>query len=158
MRTWLIPIFAAVLLVAWSLPAGAADPPSTPASLEPCPFTPDEIQSALEVSVEKGEAADMTSPGVRDVGCLYPVKDTSMVLAVRQTWDPANESGKSAGAGLQAIPGDPDHAAWKSGGKDEPSVELSYTRGKVRTRVLVHGGTLSEPAMQARLLKLKRVP
>ena len=32
----------------------------------------------------------------------------------------------------------------KSGGKDE----LSYTRGKVRTRVLVHGVALSEPAMR----------
>ena len=158
MRTWSIRVFAAVLLCVGGISSLSADEPLTPASLEPCPFTPDEIQSALEVSVEKGEAADMKSPGVRDVGCLYPVKDTSMVISVRQTWDPANETSKSAETALQAIPGDPDHAAWKSGGKEEPSVELSYTRGKVRTQVLVHGGAFQELEMQPKMLRLKRVP
>jgi hypothetical protein len=147
-----------MLLAVWSLSSVSADQPLTPATLEPCPFTPDEIQSALEVSVEKGEAAEMNSPGVRDVGCLYPIKDTSTVISVRQTWDPANETSKSAEVGLQSVPGDPDNAKWKAGGKDESSVELTYTRGKVRTKVLVHGGAFQESEMQPKMLRLKRVP
>jgi hypothetical protein len=61
---------------------------------------------------------------------------------------------------VEVIPGDPDGARWTlSGGeKGEPRVELAYARGKVRTSVLVHGGTFREPEVQPKLLALKRVP
>jgi hypothetical protein len=163
MRSWLTmtcAVFTLSLCGVSPLPAQAS---LTPGSLSPCPFTPAEVESALGVRVEDGQAADMSWPGGRDVGCLYAVQGSDTVLSVRQIWDPANAgsvnqaSARPAG-GLQAIPGDPDGAKWKAGGKDDPSVELLYERGKVRTRVLIHGATIRESDMQPRLLRLKRVP
>jgi hypothetical protein len=156
--------FAVLTLTLLGISPALAQGPLTPASLSPCPFTPAEIESALGVSVEDGQAADMSFPGGRDVGCLYAVKGSDTVLSVRQTWDTASAGSASQGTaklaegGLHAIPGDPDGAQWKSGGKDEPSAELTYARGKIRTRVLIHGATVRESDMQSRLLRLKRVP
>lgn len=159
MRHWLTMIFAVLTLTLLGIFPVLAQEPLTPASLSPCPFTPAEIESALGVSVEDGQAADMSFPGGRDVGCLYAVKGSDTVLSVRQTWDAANQGAvKLAEGGLQAIPGDPDGAQWKAGGKDKPSVGLIYARGKVRTRVLIYGDTVRESDMQPRLLRLKRVP
>src|SRR5215218_10375375 len=130
MRSWLTTTFAVLTLSLRAISPALAQEPLTPASLSPCPFTPAEIESALGVSVEDGQAADMSFPGGRDVGCLYPVKGSDTVLSVRQTWDAANQAAaKLAEGGLQAVPGDPDGAQWKSGGKDEPSAELTYARG-----------------------------
>jgi hypothetical protein len=139
-----------------------AEEPVTPASLQPCPYSAEEIQSALGVTVERGEAADMTFPGGRDVGCIYPVKNSQTVLSVRQTWDPSGSSGGDSAAkheegGLQPIAGDSDGASWRVK-RNEHSVELVYTRAEVRTRVLVHGGTFDDDDMQPRLLTLRRVP
>jgi len=159
MRHWLTMNFALLTLTLLGISPALAQEPLTPASLSPCPFTPAEIESALGVSVEEGQAADMSFPGGRDVGCLYAVKDSDTVLSVRQTWDAANQaSAKLAEGGLQAIPGDPDGARWKAGGKGKPTVGLIYARGKVRTRVLIYGDTVRESDMQPRLLRLKRVP
>jgi len=144
-------------------PVALADPPVTPASLVPCPYTPEEIEAALGLQVSPGEAAYMESPAGRDVGCLYTVVGGSTTVAVRQTWDP-NGAGKAEavapkGARGEVIPGEPDGASWRIGGDDnEPRLELLYTRGKVQTRLLVHGRSFREPEMQPRVLKLKRVP
>lgn len=156
----------ALIVMTWlPLHPAMADQPVTPASLVPCPYTPEEIEAALGLKVNAGEAADMEFPAGRDVGCLYQVVGGSTTLAVRQTWDPTGSVGAadtSAKSGRRkAIPGDPDSARWKVGGgndKDEPLVELSYTRGKVQTRVLLHGRSFREAEMQPKLLKLKRVP
>ena len=156
MRSWLTKIFAVLTLALPGISPVMAQGPLTPASLAPCPFTPAEIESALGVSVEDGQAADMSWPGGRDVGCLYAVKGSDTVLSVRQTWDPANAG--SANQTSRAIPGDPDGARWETVGKDKPSVGLIYARGKARTRVLVYGDTIRESDMQPRLLRLKRVP
>jgi hypothetical protein len=159
MRSWLTTTFAVLTLFLGAISPALAQGPLTPASLSPCPFTPVEIESALGVSVEEGQAADMSFPGGRDVGCLYPVQGSDTVLSVRQTWDTASQgAAKLPERGLQAIPGDPDGAQWKAGGKDKPSIGLIYARGKVRTRVLIYGDTIRESDMQPRLLRLKRVP
>lgn len=154
------------VLIGFTPCPGMADQPVTPASLAPCPFTPEEIQAALGLTVDIGEAADMKFPGGRDVGCLYQIAGGSTTFAVRQTWDPAGRAGTAQAATekgtrtTKPIPGDPDGAQWKvsSQNDDDPQVELSYTRGKVQTRVLVHGRSFRAPEIQSNLLKLRRVP
>jgi hypothetical protein len=141
-----------------------ADEPVTPASLVPCPYTPAEIEAALGLKVNAGEAADMEFPAGRDVGCLYQVVGGSTTLAVRQTWDPTGSTGAQTAAAkagrTEVIPGDPDGARWEIGGGDEgePRLALSYTRGKVQTLVLIHGRSFREPDMQPKVLELRRVP
>jgi hypothetical protein len=143
MRKALTGICAVLTLASMGIPPALAETPLTPSSLKPCPFTPDEIGATLGVSVDEGQVADMAWPGGRDVGCLYVVKGSETVLSVRQTWDP----GKAAQAALT-----------KTGADGKPSVELTYGRGNVRTRVLIHGGAFDEADMQPKLLKLKKVP
>ena len=143
MRKTLTAICAVLTLASMEIPWALAEPPLTPSSLRPCPFTAAEIGDALGLSVEEGQVADMTWQGGRDVGCLYVVKGSETVLSVRQTWDP----GKAAQA-----------AVTKTGADGKPSVELTYGRGNVRTRVLLHGGAFDEADMQPKILKLKKVP
>jgi hypothetical protein len=136
--------------------------PAAPELLSPCALAHGEIREILELDVERAHVADMKIPGGRDVGCLYTVKGSQTVLSVRQTWDPAAK-GPSAAAGetgFRSIPGDADRAASKTwtGPADEPGAELVYWRGKVKTRLFVHGPTLDANAMLAKLLKLRRVP
>lgn len=156
-------VAALSLLVTAGVPSAAGAEPITPASLTPCPFTREEIAAALGIDVEQGEAADMKFPGGRDVACLYPVKGSQTVVTVRQIFDPAaqgssNAKAPSLEAGYHAIPGDPDQAAVKSGRPEERVAELTYARGKVRTRIFVHGITLDREAVQPKLLRLRRVP
>lgn len=134
--------------------------PAAPELLSPCALAHGEIREILELDIERAHVADMKIPGGRDVGCLYTVKGSQTVLSVRQTWDPAAK-GPSAAAGetgFRPIPGDQDHAASRTGPADEPGAELVYWRGKVKTRLFVHGPTLEANAMLAKLLKLRRVP
>jgi len=162
MRNYLLLTLAVV--TGLSLRPALAVQPTTPASLVPCPYTPEEIEEALGLKVEAGEAADMTFPDGRDVGCLYQVVGGSTTLAVRQTWGPAGRTGSASQATAkkgkpEPIPGDPDGAQWTTGGDDdEPQLELSYTRGKVKIRALIHGRSFQETEMKPKLLKLKRVP
>jgi hypothetical protein len=159
--------FARILaraLAALALAAGGAGPawaqPATPDLLTPCVFAHDEILEALELDVEGSQLADMKLPGGRDVGCLYTVKRSQTVLTVRQTWDPANPGPGTPPVepGFLPIPGDRDRAATRTGPPDEPGAELVYWRGKVKTRLFVHGPTLDANAMLQKLLKLRRVP
>ncbi|HEV8582139.1 MAG TPA: hypothetical protein VGX68_23975, partial [Thermoanaerobaculia bacterium] len=126
-----------------------ADEPITPASLVPCPYTPEEIEEALGIQVNPGEAADMEFPAGRDVGCLYQVVGGSTTIAVRQIWDPTGSISSPQSAAKKGkpepIPGDPDGAQWTVGGDDEPRLELSYKRGKVQTRLLIHGWSFRAP-------------
>jgi hypothetical protein len=153
-------------IMTWlSLRPGMADPLVTPASLVPCPFTPAEIEATLGLKVNAGEAADMKLPAGRDVGCIYQAVGGSTTVAVRQTWDPTGSIGAPQAVAdknrsIKAIPGDADGAQWKVGSQsdDEPRVELSYTRGMVQTRVIVHGRSFRAPDIQPNLLNLRRVP
>jgi len=156
-KTWMR-IIGPLLLAGLGARLAEAQPP-TPAGLEPCVFAHDELLSDLGIDIDTAQVADMTFPGGRDVGCLYTIKASETVFTVRQTWDPA-ASGKpaKAGAGLRAVAGDKDGAAAGIGPPDEPSAELVYWRGKVKTRLFAHGPTLDANDMQARLLKLRRVP
>jgi hypothetical protein len=163
MRSWVPSTFIALTIVLYGLSGAQAQKPSAPAILSPCPFTPAEIGSVLGISVEDGQAADMSWPGGRDVGCLYAVKDSNTVVSVRQTWDLANTGSSQASAqhvdsDFQAVTGDPDGAKWKAGTGHEASVELIYSRGKVKTKVLIHGDTFRESDLQPKMLKLRRVP
>ncbi|HEV8581372.1 MAG TPA: hypothetical protein VGX68_20085 [Thermoanaerobaculia bacterium] len=162
---FLLALALALTFMSWlPLHPAEAEEPVTPASLVPCPYTPEEIEAALGVKVNPGEAADMEFPAGRDVGCLYQVVGGSTTIAVRQTWDPTGSISSPQSATKKGkpepIPGDPDGASWNVGGgkDDEPQLELSYKRGKVQTRFLIHGRSFRETEMQPKVLKLKRVP
>ena len=139
-RPRLLALPALIVMTGLSLRPASGDQPATPASLVPCPYTPEEIEAALGVKVEPGEAAHMEFPNGRDVGCLYQAAGGSTTIAVRQTWDPTGSISSPQSATKKGkpepIPGDPDGAQWTAGGDDdEPRLELSYKRGKVQTRV-----------------------
>jgi hypothetical protein len=134
--------------------------PATPEALKPCAFEHGELAEALGIAIERSHVADMKLPGGRDVGCLYTLKASELVFTVRQTWDPADPGpgGRAPEPGFRSIAGDGDHAATRTGPPDEPGAELIYWRGKVKTRLFVHGPTLDAKAMLAKLLALRRVP
>ncbi len=148
-----------------AVPCTGAPPPLTPSSLSPCALRAGEIATALGVTVEEEQAADMSWPGGRDVGCLYTFQGTSVVLSVRQTWDPAAGSGAAPQAaekpdpGVEVVPGDPDGAAWRvRDAEGNQDVELTYTRGHVHTRVSAHNGSFDVTDMRQRITRLRRVP
>ena len=156
---------ASLILLACGSVRGFAEAPS-PAALVPCPFTKEEVEALFEVTVEEMAVADMTSPEGRDVGCMYVFANSETVLAVRQVWDPPGSSNKAATAtkkqqeepAEEPIPGDPDGATWQVGEDHGPSVKLKYKRGRVRTFVLVHRGSVDVEAAKPKMLRLKRVP
>jgi hypothetical protein len=113
------------------------------------------------VQLKQADAADMTIPVGRDVGCLYSVKGSDFVFGVRQVWDSTRKGGgpsPGSAAGYRKVAGDPDGAVVATGAGGVSSGELVYVRGKVETRVFWHGGTLSDADGLARLLKLRHVP
>ena len=135
--------------------------PTHPSGLVPCAFGLGEIAAAFGVELQKMDAADMTIPVGRDVGCLYSVKGSDFVFGVRQTWDSTRAPGKPAAGGkpgFRAIPGDPDGAVYVTDAANGSSGELIYVRGKVQTRVFWHGGNLNDADGLQRLLKLRHVP
>jgi len=163
MRTWMNSAFAAAMTLFLAAAASRAQAPLTPASLSPCAWTPAEVEAALGLTVERREAADMKTVGGRDVGCVYTFRGSSIEISIRQTWDPANSGASPAAAegatsDRKAIAGDPDGAAWKTKRTDGPRLELTYSRGRVRTTVVARGGTFRDEEMQPRLLRLRRVP
>lgn len=135
--------------------------PATPSALVPCAFALAEITAVLGVPLQRAEAADMTTPVGRDVGCLYSLRGSDFVFGVRQTWDstrPASGPGAKGIRGYTAIAGDPDGAVVVTDAGSGSSGELVYIRGKVQTRVFWHGGNLSVADGLERLLSLRRVP
>lgn len=163
MRTRILLGFVAMAAGLGLGPAALAQAPLTPASLSPCAWSPAEVEAVLGPKVSRREAADMKTPAGRDVGCVYTFDGSSIEVSIRQTWDPANSgsapaAAKGAEGDRKAIPGDPDGAAWKAGPSGERRLELTYSRGKVRTTVVVRGGTFLDEDMQPRLLRLRRVP
>jgi len=135
--------------------------PTTPSALVPCAFALSEVAEAMGVELEKTDAADMTIPVGRDVGCLYTIKRSDFVFGVRQTWDstrPASGGGAKSLRGYTPIPGDPDGAVYATATGSGSSGELVYIRGKVQTRVFWHGGNLADAEGLQRLLRLRRVP
>jgi len=149
-------------LPAWLLAAGALSAqPTTPSALVPCAFARPEIAAAMGVELQQADAADMTIPVGRDVGCLYSVKGSDFVFGVRQTWDstrPANRAPGGSTPGHRQLVGDPDGAVYTSDAGNGSGGELVYIRGKVQTRVFWHGGNLTDAEGLQRLLKLRRVP
>jgi hypothetical protein len=155
-------MIALAALAAWLgwAPALAADA-QRPSDLVPCAFALSEIAEAIGVELQQADAADMTIPVGRDVGCLYSVKGSDFVFGVRQTWDSTRAAGRApAGgtAGSRKIVGDPDGAVYTSAAGSGGGGELVYVRGKVRTRVFWHGGNLTDADGLQRLLKLRHVP
>jgi len=160
--------FAAVLL-SW-LVAGSvamAEPPAKPNELVPCPFSPAEIEEALGVAVGLGQMADMVFPEGRDVACTYPVRNSSTVIAVRQTIGVTVPAEASSGrpARTRPVANDPFGAVWDlalenggNGNGNGPKVALKYQHRGADTTVLVYGGYFPEPDMRGKVLKLKKVP
>ena len=135
--------------------------PTDPSALVPCAFAHSEIAEAMGIEPQRDDAADMTIPVGRDVGCIYSIKGSDFVFGVRQTWDRTRPPGKPAAQalpGYRAIPGDPDGAMVQADSSRGGSGELVYIRGKVQTRVFWHGGNLSAADGLQRLLHLRRVP
>lgn len=157
-----IAALAASLLGTTAAPLFAAAP-ATPTALSPCALSAADVQAAFGLTVDRTEVSDMTLPGGRDVGCLYTFKDSSFELTVRQTWDdsrPAGAASLADGERGTAIPNDPDGAFGKAAPADRPGAraELAYARGKVQTRISVHGGRLLATEALAKLVLLRRVP
>jgi hypothetical protein len=147
---------------AWLAAAAALSAqPANPSALVPCAFALSEIAEAMGVTLEQQQAADMTIPVGRDVGCLYSIKGSDFVFGVRQTWDSTRPPGKAPGQaipGSRAIAGDPDGAVYVADAGGGGGGELVYVRGKVQTRVFWHGGNLTDADGLERLLHLRRVP
>ena len=158
----ILPKIALTAAAAWLAAAAALSAqPTHPSGLVPCAFGRDEIAAAFGVELQKLDAADMTIPVGRDVGCLYSIKGSDFVFGVRQTWDSTRPPGKPPGQarpGSRAIAGDPDGAVYVADADAGGSGELVYVRGKVQTRVFWHGGNLTDADGLARLLHLRRVP
>ena len=151
--------FAAVL----SLVAVPVRPENdaTPGSLVPCPYTQAEIKTELGLEVDPGVSSDMQGPAAREVGCMYPVKNSYLAFFVQRTWDPNGESAPAQGAygSAKLIVGDADEATWlPAEDKEKPHLKLTYRRGKVRTTVDVHGSYFNEGTMTPKLQHLRRVP
>jgi hypothetical protein len=163
------PLAALVALTALLCSAPArlwADPPATPAGLAPCVYTAEEMASVFELTLDRAEASDMTLPGGRDVGCIYTFRETSFELAVRQTWGtalPPSASAESNDVKAAESPvelNDAEEARWKAAPADRPGAggELTYLRGRVRTKVVVRGGRFTGTEVLKRLQVLRRVP
>ena len=151
------------LLAGASLLTAATEP--TPESLIPCPYTKEEIKKNLGLDVETGIVSDMKSDKIRDVGCVYPVKNSFLALAVRQIWDvnEPSEPSPSTQPGFRSIAGDQDGAAWQGDQtgdekKEKPHIKLTYKRGKVKTSVDLYGSYFHEEVMAPKLEKLRHVP
>lgn len=114
----------------------------TPASLVPCAFGLDEVTEAMGVEVEKMDAADMTIPVGRDVGCLYSIKGSDFVFGVRQTWDSSRSGANSP----------PVASPTATGG------QVLYVVKKVQITVFWHGGHLNSSDGLQRLLHLRQLP
>ncbi len=140
----------------------ATDP--GPDDLVPCPYTIAEVAKDLGLDVEAGIVSDVRSDEVRDVGCVYPVKNSFLALAVRQVWDVnATPEPVPATAGSRSIAGDPDRAVWLADQtpddkEDKPHIKLKYKRGKVSTSVDLYGSYFKKEVMAPKLEKLRRVP
>ncbi len=134
--------------------------PLTPAALVPCAFRLDEVAAAFGIQLERNDAADMTIPVGRDVGCLYSLKNSDFVFGVRQTWDSTRTGSASEPTppGARPILGDPDGASFVEAAGSDSGGMLIYVRGKVKTQVFWHGGSLSSAAGLQYLLKLPHVP
>jgi hypothetical protein len=114
----------------------------TPASLLPCAFGLGEVTGAMGVEVDRMDAADMTIPVGRDVGCLYSIKGTDFVFGVRQTWDSTRAVASPTPVGSSNATGG----------------QVVYVVGKVQITVFWHGGNLSSADGLRRLLLLRQLP
>lgn len=138
--------------------------PADPAALVPCALKVAEVQAVFGLTVDQVQQGDVTVPNGRDVACLYTFKNSSFTIGVRQIWDPSATAPPRASSRIdrvsKAIDGDADGAAFSTAATDGPGAggELEYVRGKVRTRVLAHGGRLTGAEVIQRFLRLRRVP
>ena len=69
----------------------------------------------------------------------------------------------STAPGVRSVVGDPDGAVWApdkapDSKKEKPHLKLTYKRGKVKTTLDLYGSYFQEDVLDAKLLKLRRVP
>jgi hypothetical protein len=135
-------VAASISLVVLEGVASAQAPAPTPSSLVPCAFQKQEVNGAMGFAVETTDAADMTTPVGRDVGCLYSLKGSDFVFGVRQTWDSSRTAPNQGPVGSPTATGG----------------QVVYIVGKVQITVFWHGGNLGSAAGLQRLMGLRRLP
>jgi hypothetical protein len=153
-----------LLAVGFASRAATAAPSTPPPSLIPCPYTPEEIEAELGITVSPGEASDVElQPTGRDVGCIYTKVGGSTEVVIRQVWDPGSNSNAASAMTVKngrPVPGDPDGAeTTRGGGRDGGHrVELHYHRGRVQVLLAVDGRSFTEDDMEPKIVRLRRVP
>ncbi|HEY6320080.1 MAG TPA: hypothetical protein VJA16_00805 [Thermoanaerobaculia bacterium] len=151
---------AIAVAAAWLGASGSlAAPVTKPADLVPCAYSRGEAAAAMGEAFERSDAADMTIPVGRDIGCLYSLKGSDLVFGVRQTWDSTRPSSTGpVPKGYRRVAGDPNGAVYTSDAANGSSGELVYVVGKVQVRVFWHGGNLTDADGLQRLQHLRRLP
>lgn len=140
--------------------------PSSTLSSESCPYTVEEIQSALGLKVKPPKVSEAAFPGGKEVSCDYAATDVWFTSLLVKLTSIAPKDFASSMATLDKflagkstpIEGDKDGAKWQIDPYDESNLALHYSRGYVRTEVRAFGGKFKTAEMQAKLLKLRRVP
>ncbi len=148
-----------------TLQSKPAEPPSTPSSAS-CPYTAEEIHTVLGLKVKPPKVSEEAFPGGKQVSCDYAATDAWFTSLHVKLTSIAPKDFASSMATLDkflagkstSIEGDKDSAKWQIDPYDESNLALHYTRGYVRTEVRAFGGKFKTAEMQAKLLKLRRVP
>lgn len=167
------PVLALTLVLAGA--AGAVAAPVAHTQLQRCPYTAEELSAATGLKIElvplmtfAGAPKPMTEPvnGEMFLSCSATDGAVSASLLVSQRWfDPKTAAVRIKALQLRdlkdakPLPGDADGALWLSE-REGAKQALHYVRGgNVMVMVSING--VPQPlvnGMQAKLLKLRRVP
>lgn len=157
----IVSIFASTLIASWPARAQSVDR----TRLQACPYAVAELKSALAIDVKPGKGNEQPYPEGRLLGCSYSGTSGGPSVFVSQTWIPSKilaETQQSmdryASGQFTPIARDPDGARWLADGQQKNQLALIYTRGNVRSELRLVGSRPLAADIQARMLKLRRVP
>ena len=144
--------------------AGKTDPDALRA--RSCPFREEELNKVFDVPFRIGRSNQTPFTGGESLSCYY--ESPRMTLMVEQTFHPStgpqNTGRERAFAGnFEAIPRDPDVAAWQVAQGDLTHVALHYTRPGVNVHIRILSGVdmknkAAVDAARAKVLSLRRIP
>lgn len=146
-----------------STAAGSTAPP-----VAKCPYTVAEIETATGLQFRPASAAPSPFAGGVSILCVYQSRDRSSFASLsvdlfqwntKQDFDQQYPSFKDTMVGkVKPIAGDKDKAAWSERKSDTPQARLEYQRGLAHTTVTLSDVESKVPDLQAKVLKLRRVP